>query len=665
MGAIASLGIGSGLDIGSLVEGLVSAEGAGKTARLDRREIDYQARLSIMGSIKSALQEFQGTYSGLKLASNYKSYTATSTDSSAFTATAKNGAAETSYAISVNQIAKANTFKTIEFADKDVSIGTGSLTFTKASVPPVDTIVTITDGTLEGVRDAINAADFGVDASIVFNGTGYVLSMATELGTQSAISNVVASSTTGDLSDFNQANLTTIQAAADAQFTLNGVGITSQTNTITNIIDSVTIELKAGDGGVANETLTIGRDTSSVEAMVQSFVDGYNGLIKGVNSATFFDAETEQSGVLIGDPTVRGIVSQLRNMLNNTTGDRLTEFNSFSSIGILTARDGTLEFDSEKLSSALKSKPDEIQALFAGGIASTPDSSTSVFSVTNNIAAGTYLADITSVPERGIAAGTEFTPGSFDFSLLASGTAGDLAFNVMIDGFSSIDIFLPSVDYTQSSVLLSGQSVAAALQKAINDDATVNGRGYSTTVSFEESSTTPGDYSYKVASDLYGLASNVELTPVGGSLATLLNIGNAGSPAVGVDGAGTIAGLPATFKGNRMTGSGLYAGFVLDITGGGTGLRSIKVSEGNMSKLDNYLSSILDSDGMLTAKTDGLTASINLISDQRETLNRRLEALEARLTKQFSVMDGLVARMNATGSYLTAQLGQPANAGRR
>ena len=74
MASISSLGIGSGLEIGKLVENLVAAEGAGKKARLDRREIDFQAKLSIIGSVKSALKDFQGTYSALKLSSTFKSY---------------------------------------------------------------------------------------------------------------------------------------------------------------------------------------------------------------------------------------------------------------------------------------------------------------------------------------------------------------------------------------------------------------------------------------------------------------------------------------------------------------------------------------------------------------------------------------------------------------
>ena len=666
--AISSLGVGSGLDIQSLVSSLVSAEGAGKTARLDRKEVDYQAKLSIMGSIKSALSDFQGTYSQLKLTSSFKSFTASSSDTSAFTATASNGAELASYSITIDQIAQAHKLKSIEQADKTTSIGTGTLQFVQGDGTTTD--VDITDGSLEGIRDAINDANFGVDASIIYNGTGYVLSLASDLGTDKAISSITATTTTtGSLANFETGadpavNMSDIQVAKDAIFSVNGVSVTSQTNTITNIIDNVTINFLQADGGASTDTLTIGRDTSSVTEAVQSFVDGYNDLISGLNSATFYDADTEESGVLIGDPTVRGIVNQLRSVLNTTVGDATTEFNSFSSIGILTTRDGTLEFDTSKLDAALLSKPEEIQQLLAGGKATVAGFDTDIISITDNIDAGSYVADITSVPQRGTVEGTAFTPNASSFDLSA---AADLTFSVIIDGVASGALSIAALDYTSTTDLDSGKNIAAAIQAAINNDATTNNRGYSSVVTFEESSTTPGDYIYKIASAKYGSTSSIEFIP--GAASTLDNstniTGNGGAPAVGVNGAGTIGGLTATFDGNRMTGTGIYAGFVLDINGGSTGYRTINVTAGNINKLDDLVDSFLDSDGLITSKTNGLNASIDDINSQREALALRLDALETRLIKQFSAMDSLVAQLNSTSSFLTNQLEQVSNIGKK
>ena len=667
MASISSLGIGSGLDIGSLVQSLVEAEGAAKAARLDRREVDFQAKLSIMGSVKSALQDFQGTYADLKKSSSFKSYTATSSDTAALTATASNGAVETSYSISIDKIAQAHKLKTIEFGDKTSVIGTGTLQFTQGDGTVTD--IDITEGSLEDVRDSINAGNFGVEASVIYNGTGYVLSLDAGLGTDNAITSIVATTTTtGSLNNFETGadplvNFSDIQAADDALFSVNGISITSQTNTIKNIIDNVSFDLLEADGGASTKTLTVGRDTSSVETAVQEFVDGYNSLITGLNSATFYDADTEQSGVLIGDPTVRGIVTQMRNMLNTTTGDTTTEFNSFASIGILTARDGTLEFDSTKLADALLSKPDEIQHLLAGGDATITGFDIDIVSVTDNIGGGSYPVDITSVPERGTHAGAFFTAAAASFDLSAE---ADLSFTVLIDGVASGALSIAASDYTGATFLESGRNIAAAIQTAINNDATANNRGYASVVTFEESTTTPGDYQYKVASEQYGASSSIEFVLGGAStLGTFLSTaGNGGAAATGVDGAGTIGGLATTFDGNRMTGSGIYAGFVLDVNGGTTGLKTINVTGGNINQLDTLINSFLDSDGLIDSKTDGLSASIEVINEQREALATRLESLEARLIKQFSAMDSLVAQLNSTSSFLTNQLDQISKIGK-
>jgi len=121
----------------------------------------------------------------------------------------------------------------------------------------------------------------------------------------------------------------------------------------------------------------------------------------------------------------------------------------------------------------------------------------------------------------------------------------------------------------------------------------------------------------------------------------------------------------ATFDGNRMTGTGLYSGFVVDVNGGNPGLRSIEVTEGNITKLNSLINSFLDSDGLLQAKTNGLNASINDITEQRKQLALRLESFEARLLKQFGAMDSLVAQLNSTSSFLTNQLEQISNIGKK
>jgi len=275
--------------------------------------------------------------------------------------------------------------------------------------------------------------------------------------------------------------------------------------------------------------------------------------------------------------------------------------------------------------------------------------------VTDNIGAGSYLVDIAE-PTQAIYQTSLFTPTGTSFNL----TGKDTSFSVTIDGVSSGPLSILAQNYTGGGTLAKGQSVAAAIEASING--AIAG---STTVSFEESTTSPGQFSFKIMSNSTGSTSSVVFVPSADMLAQLNIADNSGSAATGKDRTATIGGEPAIFDGDRLTGTGLYAGFVLDIINGGTGSRTIQVGEGNVSKLDSLINSFLDGDGLLDAKVSGLSASIEAINDQRASLALRLESLETRLVKQFSAMDSLVARLNSTSSFLTNQLEQVSNIGKK
>lgn len=529
MASISSTGVGSGIDIGALVSSLVSAEGAAKSARIDRREAEYTAKLSSLSALKGAVSDFQSSYSSLRSVSTFNALTASSSDTDVFTVSAEKAAASGSYDIDVTQLAVAQKLQTgTGYADSNsTSIGTGTLTFAFASDLATTFDVTITDGTLQGIRNAINDADIGVNANIVFDGADYQMVLTSQTGTDNELT-IIQTSTTGDLSAFEYdstvpaGNLTQSVASADAIFTVDGVGITSASNTITNVISDVTLEL-VGTG--VSEKLSISQNTSSIGTAVQGFVDGYNSLVTTLNEASAY-SETGASGILIGDSTVRGIVSQLRSILNTTVGDSNTKYNSLASIGILTARDGTLEYDSSKLTTAISTNVEEVQQLLAGGKATASDSNVSITSISDDIAAGSYAVDITQ------------------------------------------------------------------------------------------------------------------------------------AYAIGVDDViGTIGGLTADTTNNFiLTGQGTYSGFVLDLSSAAVGSSTITVSDGLMDNLDTLISNFLDSDGIIDAKTNGLTSSIADITEQRAALNERLATYEARLLKQFNAMDTIVAQLNVTSNFLTNQL---------
>ncbi|HFE38089.1 MAG TPA: hypothetical protein ENK06_06675 [Gammaproteobacteria bacterium] len=663
MAAITSTGIGSGIDVGALVSSLVAAEGSAKSARLDSREAEYTAKLSSLATVKGAISDFQSAYSALKTVTTFNALSATTTDSSVFTVSADKDAATGTYAIDVTQLAVAQKLQTaVGYADSNsTSIGTGTLTFSFASDPATTTDVTISDGTLQGIRDAINNANLGISANIVFDGTNYQMVMTSDTGLDNRMT-ITQTSTTGDLSAFTydsgaaSGNLSETVPAADAIFTVDGVGVTSASNTNTTVLQDVTLTL-TGTG--TSETLTISKDTSAVGTAVQSFVDGYNTLMTTLNSATSYNAdENLPNGILIGDATVRGIVNQLRTILNTTVGDRTTEFNSFASIGILTARDGTLEYDSTELSAALSSKASEVQELLAGGRVTSNNSKLTVTSIPDDLAAGSYPLEVQLLEGQASIGTTVATPSTANYYNMSNG-AFDLTFSASVDGVASGVLSIPYANYyvdAGSDTAQAGQDVAAAIQSAINADVNISGAGASVTVSHSE---VAGNLVYTIQSDSLGASSSLELS-LSGHLQTFLGIlSNTGSPVTGNDsnGATEIGGVAATNSGTTYSGTGTLEGLELEYTGSSTGIvGSITVKDGLMDKLDTLVSSFLASDGYIQAKTDGLNTSIADITDARTALNERLAAYEARLLKQFNAMDTLVAQLNTTSSFLSNQL---------
>ena len=666
MASISSLGVGSGIDIKSLVQQLVQAEAAGPTGRYDRKEAEYQAQLSSLGTIKSAMSDFRASYLDLKLQSTFNTYTASSSDTDVFTASASSGATTGSHTVEVTQLAQAQSLATGTVTDLTQVLGTGTLTFEfgsydsgtntfTANAAKTTQAVTITDGTLQGIRDAVNEADIGVTASIINDGTGYRLVFQSETGAENGMRITVADDdgTNTDTAGLSQLaydptaasgsgkNLTETIAAQDAQLRIDGINITSSSNTITDAIENVTLELKSAAVGQIN-TLTISRDTSAVPEAVQSFVDAYNSLIESIDAATAYDFDTGEAGVLIGDPTLRGFVSQLRQAISSTVGDFSTTYNSFASIGITSAADGTLTFDESTLNAALADKPDEVMRLFMGGPSDPPDDYIRYENIPTDLDPGRIPIEITQLATQGNYVGvTAGAAPGFDLS------TGTYTLQVEVDGVQSASLTLTASNYG------SGDAVAAALQSLINNDSNLASNGKGVTVSWDA---TAGAFTIK--SNSYGSASDVTIVAASADVSTNLGIGTGiGTTTTGVDVAGTIGGSPATGSGRILTGTDLYDGMELEITGGSLGYRgAITIEEGVMTRLDSLLDTYLESDGLLQNKTDGLNEAIDGINAQRADLADYLSQLEQRYLTKFSAMDALVAQLNATSNYLAQQL---------
>ena len=390
-------GIGSGLDINSIVDGLVAAEGDAKTFLLANKRSDVQSEISAFGGLKSILStSLSSTVTFLKSASNFESNALTSSDTTIFTATAATSSvAPGVFDIEVRDLAEAHKLITTGFTDQDTVVGTGTLTIS-VGTDSFDVTIDSSNETLAGIRDAINNAtdNTGVSATIVNvddggGGTEAKLILSSDnTGTANAITVTVDDDDTNDtdasgLSAFyydtgdatSPERLTQINPATDAEVYIDGQKVLSASNTVTDAIQGVTINVLKEDSGNTH-SLTVARDTATVKSNIELFVSNYNSTITYINGITAYDAETGSVGVLLGDSTIRGFSNQIRTQINDTVTGISGSYTTLVDLGITSNSDGTLKIDDSVLDAALSTNMDDVAELFSStnGVATKLDS---------------------------------------------------------------------------------------------------------------------------------------------------------------------------------------------------------------------------------------------------------------------------------------------------
>ncbi|MDH5361090.1 MAG: flagellar filament capping protein FliD [Gammaproteobacteria bacterium] len=385
-------GVGSGIDVASLVNQLVAAERDPAEQRLKSREKEINSMISAFGTLKSAMSTLQSAMAALKDASSFQNRAATSGDATIFGATAATTAAAGFYNITVANLASAHTLVSPGGADPDYSftaptdaVGEGTLdielgtwsggTFTQTSTATIT--IDASNNSLEGMRDAINASGLGVSASIIQDGGEYRLSIASsDTGSTNTIRMTATSETgappnnvndTQGLSRFNfdpaggaSSHLTQAQAGADASFSVNGISLTSASNTVTGAIPDVTLNLKS----TGTTTLDVGVDKNSSKESIEAFVSAYNNLVKTINTQTKYTGVNETAGPLISDSMTFGINSSIHKIVGGASTNPGV-LKTLTELGYATStEDGTLYLkDSAKLDDALTNNFDDVGLL--------------------------------------------------------------------------------------------------------------------------------------------------------------------------------------------------------------------------------------------------------------------------------------------------------------
>lgn len=353
-------GLASGLNTNALIEGLVKVERRSIDI-LKAQETRYQAQQGVLSILAGNLAGVKSAAQGLALSVDFSKRSASSSDTTVLNASADSTALTGSYTINVTALAKSKVLQSTAHTSTTATIGQGTLSIT---IGGASTTVTVdaTNNTLAGLKDAINNSGAAVTASIVNGGTSAAPSYKLVVqGKNTGVENDVT--LTFSVSDGGSNPFTdggdVVQAAADAQFTVNGLSLTRSSNTVSDAIPGVSLTLLK-DGG-ASATVTVSSDTKTLRDNIKKLVDAYNGVTKLVRDQFTLDPTTNRQGALAGDSSVRAVLTRLRAALG-VSGEG--HIRTLSDIGIRFERDGSLSLDGTKLDGALSSNLEGVQKLF-------------------------------------------------------------------------------------------------------------------------------------------------------------------------------------------------------------------------------------------------------------------------------------------------------------
>lgn len=626
-------GFSGALDVQGIVSQLLYVEQA-PIRSLNSKISVYEQKIEAFNQLNSRLSELLASLQNLNDEDAFGAKTTTSSNDSVVKASADSSAAEGTYQIAVNRLALYdNHVSDSTFATADSTLGTGSFDLTVGSTTTTITIDS-SNNTLEGLRKAIKDSGADVNAAIIHDGAGYRLTVTSKgSGATNAVS---ISNNTLTLADgstpltLSRTHDIADDSELDASLVVNGLAVTSSTNSVEGVIEGVTLQLLNADGSFA--TVNVANDTDTVKKNIESFVSSYNKLYSFIN-AQFSYTEGVGTGLLSGEFVLRDLQARLSQTISGSLSGLSGELTTLASAGVNMNNDGTLTIDPIKLEAAIKDNFDSIQGLFIA-LADSTHSQVSSVTTTSGTQPGTYSVSITTVAEA-----AEITAPNDTLTTL--GTDETLTFT--LKGKTSVVSLTSDMDLDTLIDVINSQLETDGLAL------TADRSGSKLVVT----SNSKGDaVSFTVTSDIDGAGTG---------------IGTAGMSDSGVSVEGTFTDV-ATGQVLATTGNGQY---LKGVEGGATGLQirftgdtpgdygSVSVTLGYAELLQRFLEDMTDSlEGPIHGAIDRYKSTINSLEDDIEAINLRLEQRERYLTQQFSRANEALQQMNYLQASLSAQLSQ-------
>lgn len=506
---------------------------------------------------------------------------------------------------------------------------------------------------------AVGAATFrfSTDGGQTFNDNGGAGFLTSEVGTLLEDGVSIAFSNSGTLTAGDRFNIDvfipTVQVAQDAAITLGSdagggapITITSESNTFTEIIPGVTLNLLGADPSTTIR-ISVENDTEAVRVAIEGFVKSYNAVIDFMNKQLRYDTMTEEGGLLLGDTLLVTVQNNLRQITTGMIAGLPIDMNRLTAIGIKSVPEtGKLIIDSSRLQEALSSNPAGIADLFSTSSTSTNPDITFLNSTAKTVLSSNgFTVDITAAATRGTLEGTVI--GGFPLTL----TTANNQIRLEVDGKESSVLTLPAKTYA------TGDELATEIQAQLNADSELTGRGI--TVEF-----TGGRLVFTSSS--FGSSSSVKLgaAPENSAFGILGLIGAA--VVAGQDVAGTINGESATGSGQILTGDAGNAttdGLALlvalrpsEVNPGGPEA-VVTLIDGIAARVSDRLKALTDSSvGRLANRTNTLTRQIDDLDAEIQRMGELLEEKRLSLLDKFARLEASLALLNSQGDFLVQQL---------
>jgi flagellar hook-associated protein 2 len=360
---INSLGVGSGLDLGSLLDKLVAVERQGAERLLNNRQARTELKLSSIGSLRATVDTLAAAVAALK--DFDLDLAVTSSNKEAVTATAGTDADVASYLIEVTQLARAQSLASdgsSPFVNADAALGEGTLSITVDGTT-VNLAIANGNNTLRGIRDAINATTIGVHAAVVQDGAAWRLLLTSEKsGTEGAMTLTVDGTLDARLSSASMEETTEAQ---DALFSVNGLELSSSSNSVADVLPGLALELKTTTTGPV--TLSVGTNSDALAEKLARVVTAYNGLVTNMKKLGAASPDGKTSGPLVGDAGLRSLQRSVLGIFgkNLSTDVAANPFRNLAELGIKTSLSGEASLDTTALKKALAQDRDSVEALVA------------------------------------------------------------------------------------------------------------------------------------------------------------------------------------------------------------------------------------------------------------------------------------------------------------